>query len=456
MSWPLRYSPIVAFAFFAIGCSEKAEGPPTGPEFHTVVNTSSSCDVGHISQLANSFFKQPRQGTVKNLVDLLATETFYTVQAKNTGFDIMAQMEGAVNDATSGDPAVGSDLMNHLLLCMYNPTTEALSYPETFPESFTVSLTQTASAHGAFGQRSGTSTSPIYSRPYSAPFTGVAPPQTGLANPPVFSWASVLVDNDPARVVFYGFPSGDPSKPYDWRSIPHKVNVSPYVLVGFCVDQATDTTAMVVEQSTEGTTVLAFADAYFLNPLAVAPAPGACSGNLALLDGTNPFQLAHRLIRFGTDLVTPRPLMAAVLSPGGVGSKTKCCSKFGFKPVPSVSAALSNVTPNRIKVNTQLFSITATAKSGNDPVNGTKVTLSTTVNSGTNSFIRVAPSSGPCSSGTVPEGITGTGTNPAGTVVFNNLCFTNTGNIYILGLFNVEDRKDAPVTVKSNKINVIP
>jgi len=257
-----------------------------------------------------------------------------------------------------------------------------------------------------------------------------------------------VVTNDPKRVVFYGRPVTTDPAAYEWKSIPHKVGINPYVNIGFCVNQATDTTAMIVEQ---GLAVLAFADAYFLNPEA-----GTCSPDLALLSGTNPFQLAQRLLRLGTDLVAPRPLMAAVLSPGGVGSKTKCCSKFNPKSVPSVSAALSNVTPNRIKVNTQLFSITATAKSGNDPVNGTKVTLSTTVNSGTNSFIKVAPSSGPCSSGTVPEGITGTGTNPAGTVVFNNLCFTNTGNIYVLGLFNVEDRKDAPVTVKSNKIISYP
>jgi hypothetical protein len=123
--------------------------------------------------------------------------------------------------------------------------------------------------------------------------------------------------------------------------------------------------------------------------------------------------------------------------------------------VDSVSATLSNVK-SRIKVNTDTFSIKATAKSGNDFVNGTKVTLSTTVNSGTNTFIRVKPSTGPCSSGAVPEGITGSGTNLPGTYVFNNLCFTNTGNVYVLGTFNVEGRSDTPVTAKSNKINVIP
>jgi hypothetical protein len=441
MRWRLRYLAIGAVGFFVIGCSEKADGPPTGPEFHTITPTTTVCDVGHISQLANSFFQQPRQGTVKNLVDLLATETFYSPQAKNTGFDIMAQIEGAVNDATSGDPAVGSNLMNHLLLCMYNPSSEATSYPETFPEDFTVSLTP--ASHGAFGERSGASPAAVLSRPFSATYTGIAPPEGSTG------WG---VTNSPARVVLYGRPAPvtpDDQKTYDWRSIPHNANFSPGIIIGFCVDPIANPTTMVLEQ---GVAVLAFTNAYFLQP----GVGGNCSSGLGLVQGTSPFQLAHRLLRFGTDLLAPRPLMATVLTSGSGGTKSKCCSIVGPKDVPSASGALSNVSPNRIKVNTGRFSITATAMSGTDPVNGTKVTLSTAVNNGANSSIRSAPLGTPCSQGVAPEGITGTGTNLPGQYVFNNLCFTNTGNIYVFGTFNVEGRNDTPVTVKSNKINVIP
>ena len=39
---------------------------------------------------------------------------------------------------------------------------------------------------------------------------------------------------------------------------------------------------------------------------------------------------------FGSRLISPAPLMAAVLNPGGVGGRsTKCCSKVGFADVPS-------------------------------------------------------------------------------------------------------------------------
>ncbi|MFL5448745.1 MAG: hypothetical protein ACJ8AX_09360, partial [Gemmatimonadales bacterium] len=141
MSWPLRYLAIGAVGFLAIGCSEKAEGPPTGPEFHTILDKFSSCDVQHIGQLANSFFSPPRQQAVKGLVDGLAAAQVHSLAAKTAGFDIMAQMEEAVKEVSSGSPAAGSDLVNHLLLCLYDPTSEAGAYPASFPDTFNVALT---------------------------------------------------------------------------------------------------------------------------------------------------------------------------------------------------------------------------------------------------------------------------------------------------------------------------
>src|ERR1044071_1086666 len=100
MSWPLRCFATAAFAFVASGCREKADGPPTGPDFHIITDTTTVCDIGHTSQLANSFFGPGRQQTVKRLVDSLgtlsaSTSTKYSVNAKNMGFDIMAQIERA-------------------------------------------------------------------------------------------------------------------------------------------------------------------------------------------------------------------------------------------------------------------------------------------------------------------------------------------------------------------------
>jgi hypothetical protein len=200
----------------------------------------------------------------------------------------------------------------------------------------------------------------------------------------------------------------------------------------------------------EGVAILAFVDAGFLDPADCSPT------NTALLDLSSPLQLARRLVRFGTGLLTPRPLQATVLSPGGLGgTNSRGGTKYGPTNVPSVALALSNVT-TPVKVNSGRFSLTATTTAGTDPVNGTKVTLLTSTNNGTNTRIRVAAPGANCSSGTSPQGITGTGTNAAGTYLFTNLCFTNTGSVFILGTANVEARSDTPVTKLSNKINVKP
>jgi hypothetical protein len=450
MCRPLKYIAILAPAFFAIACSEKAETPPTGPDLHTVLNKSSGCDLQHISQLANSYFSPPRQQAVKDLVGALSATPLYTVEAKGWGFDIMAQMDGALNTdvpATAGVPSVGSDLINHLLLCMYDPNAEAASYPVSFPDTFTVALTP--SLTGAFGHRT-SGAAPVYAR------TSAAPPAvgfSGIAPTPSSTWG---VTNSPARVVLYGRPATTTSttgvttfdsQTYDWRTIPHNATFSPGIVVAICVDAVTDTTTMVNEQ---GVAILSFVDAGFLDPASCSPT------TTALLGSSSPFQLAGRLVRFGADLFGPRPLMAAVLSPGGVGgSSSKCCSKVGPSTVPSVSLTLSNVT-TPVKVNTGRFSLTATTKFGTVPVNGVGITLSTTTNSGTPTSIRVAPVGSPCTSGDPPVGITGTGANAAGTYLFTNLCFTNTGNVFISAKADVTGRNDAPVTTISNKINVKP
>jgi hypothetical protein len=446
MGRPLSCSLVLAAALVAIGCSEKETAPLTGPDLHTGLTLSSGCDVQHIDQLANSYFSPPRKQAVKTLVDLLATQLPHTVAAKNSGFDIMAQIEGAVNDvpATAGDPTVGSDLVNHLLLCMYNPGSETASYPASFPDTFTVALTP--SLTGAFGHRS-SGTDPVYARSagFTLGFSGIAP---------AGSWGVVPALNNPARVVFYGRPATTSngaiiSQTYDWRTIPHNATFSPEIVIAICIDAAasSNSTVMLNEQ---GVGILAFVDAAFLDPASCAPT------NTALLDGSRPFQLARRLVRFGTDLLTPRLLMATALSPGGIGgSNSRCCSQVGPTNVPSVALTLSNVT-TPVKVNSGRFSLTATTTSGTDLVNGTKVTLLTSTNNGTNTSVRVAAPGANCSSGTPPQGITGTGTNPTGTYVFTNLCFTNTGSVFILGTANIEARSDTPATKLSNKINVKP
>jgi hypothetical protein len=439
MSWPLRYSAIVAFAIFAMGCSEKADGPPTGPEFHTILNTFSSCDPQHISQLANSFFQSPRQQAVKTLVDALAASAPHSLAAKNAGFDIMAQMEGAVNEATSGDPAVGSNLVNHLLLCMYNPTSEAGAYPASFPDTFTVALTP--SLTGAFAQRSGGNTG-VFARSTTPPklgFSGIAPDG---------NWG---VTGNPSRVVFYGRPATTTSpsgvtsfdaQTYDWRTIPHNATFNPDIIIAVCVN-STGNTLMLNEQ---GVAVLAFEDAGFLAP------PGCSTTTTALLDKNSPFELARGLIGFGSRLFTPAPLMAAVLNPGGVGGRSsKCCSKVGTQDVPSAPLTFVPDPPFTNVQAGKYFAVQVRATSGGSGVNGDCITLGAVNNNGTNTALLGANNcgaSGPSSRTTTVNGVAG----------IAQFCVQDpkTGTITLVATGNIDDRNDQPSTAESKKLNVKP
>jgi len=451
MCWPLRYLTIGAVGFFALGCSEKAEGPPTGPNFHTGLTKSSGCDLQHVGQLANSYFKPPRQQTVKDYVDALAASTLYSFAAKDNGFNIMQQMDAALNTdvpTTAGDGSVGSDLINHLLLCMYNPSNapnnpDLGAYPASFPDTFTVALTP--SATGAFAHRA-SGTSPVYARSATSSFgfSAIAPDGTwGIAAPNVNTPSRVVLYGRPATTTTGGVTSFDP-KTYDWRTLPHNATFNPDIVIAVC-ENATNNTLMLNEV---GVAVLAFQDAGFLAP------PACSSSSTALLEGNQPFQLASRLIGFGSHLLSPTPLMAAVLNPGGVGGRSsKCCSKVGFTDVPSVNVSLSTV-PSVIQVNAppaQRFSLTVTTRSANgDLVNGSNVTLTTSTNNGTGTFIRSA-ATGSCSSGVIPQGVT----SGAGTVELKNLCFTSTGNVFIIATATAQ-RGTISTTGKSNKINVKP
>ena len=180
----------------------------------------------------------------------------------------MAQMEAAVSEASSGSPAAGSDLVNHLLLCMYDPTSEAGAYPASFPDTFNVALT--SSSTGAFAQRS-TGSAPVYARsstPGLLGFSGIAP---------VGNWGVVVPNSNPVtaasppRVVFYGRPATTGSSvdadTYDWRTIPHNATFNPDIIIAVCED-ATNNTLMLNEV---GVAVLSFQDATFLAPPAAHP-----------------------------------------------------------------------------------------------------------------------------------------------------------------------------------------
>ena len=310
----------------ASGCGEKQEAPsaPSAPEFHTITGTSSGCDITHLNQLVQSYFSDnDRRKTVKDTVTAMDAATDFSSEAQRLGFVILANIDTVVSNATAGDPGTGSDLVNHVLLCMYQSGDGA--FPTTFPENFTIPLTP--ALHGQFHVKPASSGdgAAVVSRDTLHPFSGVAPLTNGVVTG---TWASVLVDRTdrPDRVLIYGQP-GSTTTTYNWKTVPHDADFAS-VAVGICVNEATETTTLLND---EHIGLLPFVDATFLNPVT-----GGCSST-ALLDSNSPTMFARRLLRMGADLFGARALWATALSPGGLGgSSGGIRTEYGPSEVDSV------------------------------------------------------------------------------------------------------------------------
>jgi hypothetical protein len=354
--------------FTVLGCSERERGLPA-PQFHDIVVTeTSTCDFDAISHLANHYFGPPLQQQVQDSVVLMQTFPVFTGPARAVGFSIMGIMSAAVAGGTAGDPAIGSGLTNQLILCMFDRTTaDSATYPKTFPEDFTVPLTR--SAHGAFETRGAlfeNATAPVFSRPVSSPFSGIAPNGS--------TWPLVL-DNIPLgnpapnRMLVYGQPGSTPQS-YDWKVFPHNTHFDPAVVVALCVDPFTETnkTSMVQE---ENLGILPFVDAAFL-------VPGSCSSTASLGTGWKPLQFAKRFIR----LLGPGDLWG---NPGGLGGATPGVkSEFSGEAVPEVTLTFV-VQPTDTRANQTIappVQIKATRPSDGTNVGGVQITVTLVNNNG--------------------------------------------------------------------------
>lgn len=421
---------ITAVALATAACGEDQDRPPTAPDFHTVVDQSSGCDFGHLDQLANSYFSPPLKQPVRDTLDEMETAFAaddFSATVKEHGFNVLAQIDAALNASTPtvGDPNVGSDLVNHLILCMYDPDDEASSYPETFPESFVIPLTPTSK--GAFSVRPPEASNEVYSRPTNEPFSGISV-SAG-------TWANTLAGNTPARVLFYGHP-GSTSSTFDWKTLPRNATFAPEIVVAVCLDATTNTTALLNDEH-QG--LLPFVDAAFLDPATCSPT----SFESAMLL-REPMSLAKRLLQQGTGLLSPEPLMAAAFSPGGVGGRTSGIgTEYGPDDVTSVALAMG-AQPTNTKVNQTIcgqgpgpcppVTVIATAsleEGGTDAIPNTAISVVAVTNNGAT---------------VVLSGTTTRSTDGDGIARFDNLTLNKTGSYRLVFAGSVTDRESIPVT----------
>jgi hypothetical protein len=437
---------LMTAAAVASGCGDQQQSVPSAPEYHIITGTTSGCDSTHLKQLVNTYFTAPRQQVVRNLLSSMFSQPAFSSTAKNFGFDILANMDTVVSSGVAGDSSVGSNLVNHLILCMYNPTTEAASYPAIFPDTFTVALSP--SLHGAFSVRGGTADAPkapVLSRPVTNPFSGVGPPRDTLTVSPLTfdttAWATMLGGNPaPKRVLVYGRP-GSTTQSYNWKTLPHDAAFDPQAIVGVCLDAlaAPNLQTMLNE---ENVGLLPFVDAYFLNPV-------TCSSVALRNTRWGPTLVAKRLARFGADLLSPRSLWATnALVDGLGGTNGGIRSEFGpldvdhvtlqFVQQPTSTTVKSTITPP--------VTILATAfltAGGTKPIPNVSITVSAVNNNGAT---------------VVLSGTTTQITNSSGIATYSDLSLNKTGGYQlVVTKAQVGGRPAIPVgSATSTKFNIAP
>jgi hypothetical protein len=359
----------VAAGLGMVACTDRPARVPAAPSFSTGPgDPPTTCDFSNITSLVIAYFPGgTRQNTVKDLVTAMDGAADFSSPARGFAFDIMTHMDSIVTDGTAGDAAKGSDLVNALIYCMYDPNipAEVAHRPEVFPDTFTVELDP--AEHGAFSVRGGTNDAdaPVINRVTA--FSGVS---AGGTSP---SWVSTVIGNaSPERVLVYGRPVPGEPEQYEWKTLPHDASFNPGVVVGFCLDDIAFPTSM-VEMQPGG--VLAFQGVEFL--------PAGCSNTASLRRGWEA-NLAS-LARFGAELFGPRPLWATVVSPGGLGG-TAGGIRSKFKPrdlgaTGGVTLTFDGPTPAIPQLN-QPFTVVVTARNGTTPVGGVQITLAAFNNNG--------------------------------------------------------------------------
>lgn len=423
MRYPLTGVGVLVVALVAAGCSDRSQSLPPGPSMKVVDPPGTTCDFRTLSQTANRYFGSADAKLARGFISQMEDAGAGTSTARDRGFDVMALVAANV---TAGNTNVtdAAGLTNGLLVCMFSDTADL---PETFPEDFTTATDPVL--HGAYAVR-GDSTdplsAPVFSRPLTAPFSGIAP--SGFN-----TWPGILSGNPPpARVLVYGMPGSQPQT-YDWRVVPRSAVFSPPVVVGLCIDADVSTTSLLHE---EHVGLLPFVDAAFLNPATCSP----------FATQSWSMQVASRLARWGIDLLGPRPLSASgLMNPGGLGGSTGGIgSEFGPQVVNTVTLTFV-VQPSDVTVDSVITPpvvVQATAFGTSTPVPNVIISLTAVDNNGVPAVLQ----------GTVTDT-----TDATGTVTFSDLSETKTGGYRLTASGSVIGRPGIAVpAVSSTRFNVRP
>jgi hypothetical protein len=420
-----------AAAVSLIACSDNNQQLPPGPRMQTTAPSSGglTCSFKSLNQLATHYFGGPEAKVVRDILSAMQTAGAFTAEAQDSGFSVMSHIAANIK-AGNTDVADASDLTNGLIACMYDSKADL---PLTFPEDF--SIPTNPALDGAYEVRGGAAdpdTAVVFSRPLSAPFSGIAPPGPThcVGCQDESTWPEMLSGR---RALVYGFPGSRPQT-YDWRIVPRSAAFTPAAVVGVCVNPFTDATSLVHE---ENVGLLPFVNALFMDlstcsPVAAAPPSG-------------PLQFARATLRWGADLFLPRPLSAtsSVFVDGLGGTAGGVHSEFGPEVADTVILAFV-VQPKDVRVNqtNDTVVVRATNKATGSTVANVTISLTAVNNNGQPAGL---------------QGDTTQATDYSGLATFTEWSETKTGGYVLIATGSVGDRPAIVVQpATSARFNVRP
>jgi hypothetical protein len=453
---PLGLAAALALAVLAAACDQAPPSAPqdtpsfvkTPPPFACTFTGNPS-----LSNASNAYFtKAADQKTASDFIAAMQT-AFGTTKnyaaARSAGFDLLSFVGKVSRIGGGSSTSAGAVVVQQAVQCMFDVAGADASLFSGWPTS-----TQFDFASALDKANGGV----LYVRTPANPAAPFIVAANGAGNvagfaPPANGTWSILSN----QVLIYG---NTVTGGYDWKLIPNTTTFSPFVVVALC--QADNVTDMVHQ---EGVGVIGYQGAR-------AATICAATQSEALLQ-RGPL---GRLAEFAGRLFVPTTLQAAMVGTRVIGGSATSAKSDQFVSieVPAVTLTVAS-QPINVKVNTR-FSLTINVKTpapDNEPAGGITVGLTAATNNGTGTGIfQIAagtpdpivcdPSvssylSVPSATTTPTVALPGQSAGPTNAVWNNNLCFSKTGSVYIIGKSAADGNETQGIgQVSSAKINVKP
>jgi hypothetical protein len=312
----------LATAVVLAACSEPQEQSGNTPDFK-VVPPPTACNPDEFNAHIVGYFPGSQQNSIKALKDAMLAASGPTRLAK--GYEIMDSIglwsRNVSTTLSASALAAGSSLTKAVIKCIYTAsnTTDFPGFPDSVLYSFDLALN--APEGGAYfvrPQADPSTTGAVVGKTASAGnLSGIAPPNGS-------SWGDILDE----KTLIYGWP--ETTDVFEWALIRPNAIFDPLAVVAICSASAVPTNTLLQESNIGFLTWAGYGSSI-------------CTANpttTMLESGWGLGGLASRLARWGTRLVVPQPLYAAVLLSGGTGTAKTLKSKLSLGAVDGITLAI--------------------------------------------------------------------------------------------------------------------